>query len=94
MTNHCPTISLKVLYGELLSKEPHTFLEALSSRPGKEQRRLAWLAGAMDGSGMPKEMLGRVRAELSKIGAQKRNRLSAVAKLSLSEVNRANGVWR
>jgi len=84
--------SVGVFFGELLSKEPRTFLMALSSRPRKEQRQLAWLAGAMDGSGMPKEMLRQVRGKLSKIGGQRRNRLSFVAKLSLSEVNRANSV--
>lgn len=84
--------SLGSFYGELLSKEPSTFLKALASRPKKEQRQLAWLAGAMDGSGMPEEMLHHVRAALSKMGAQRRNRLSAVARLSLSEVNRANRV--
>jgi hypothetical protein len=86
--------SLGAFFGELLSKEPRTFLRVLSSRPRKEQRRLAWLAGAMDGSGMPKEMLREVRAKLSKIGAQRRNRLSSVARLSLSEVSRANSVGR
>jgi hypothetical protein len=85
--------SLGSFYGELLWKEPHTFLKALSSRPKKEQRHLAWLAGAMDGSGMPKEMLLEVQAKLRKIAAQKR-RFSSVARLSLSEVNRANSVER
>ena len=84
--------SLGVFYGELLSKEPHTFLKAIASRPRKEQRQLAWLAGAMDGSGMPKEMLREVRVELSRIGAQRRNLLSSVARLSLAEVNRANKI--
>lgn len=41
---------------------------------------------------MPKEMLRGVRAELSNIGAQRRNRLSPVARLSLAEVNRVNSV--
>ena len=86
--------SLGSFYGELLSKEPRTFLNALASRPRKEQRQLAWLAGAMDGSGMPKEMLQQVRAVLSKMGAQRRNRLSSVARLSLAEVDRANGAGR
>jgi hypothetical protein len=86
--------SLDSFYGELLSKEPRTFLNALASRPRKEQRQLAWLAGAMDGSGMSKEMLQHVRAVLGKIGEQRRNRLSPVARLSLAEVNRANGIGR
>ncbi len=41
--------SLGVFYGELLSEEPRTLLKALASRPRKEQRRLAWHAGKMDG---------------------------------------------
>ena len=86
--------SLGVFYGELLLKKPRTFLKALGHRPRKEQRQLAWHAGAMDGSGMPKEMMRQVRAELSKIGAQRRSRLSSVARLSLSEVDRANKVGR
>lgn len=86
--------SLGVFFGELLSEEPRTFLRALASRPRREQRRLARLAGGMDGGGMPEEMLRRVRAELSRIGARRRDRLSAVARLSLSEVNRANSAAR
>jgi hypothetical protein len=58
--------SLGSFYGELLSNEPLTFLKALASRPRKEQHQLAWLAGAMDGGGMPKEMLRQMRAVLSK----------------------------
>jgi hypothetical protein len=86
--------SLGVFYGDLLWKEPRTFLKALASRSKEDQRQLASLAGAMDGSGMPREMLAKVRATLRKMGAQKRNRLSPVARLSLSEVNRANRVER
>ena len=86
--------ALGSFYGESLSKEPRTFLKALASRPRKEQRQLAWLAGAMDGSGMPKEMLRQVRAVLRNIGAQRQNRLSSVARLGLSEVNRANSAGR
>jgi hypothetical protein len=86
--------SIGVFLGELLWKEPRTFLNALASRPKREQRRLAGLAGAMDGSGMQKEMLREVRTKLRKMGARRRSRLSPVAKLSLLEVNRVNGVVR
>jgi hypothetical protein len=84
--------SLGIFYGDLLWKEPRIFLKALASRPRKEQRQLAWLAGGMDGSGMPKRMLREVQVMLRKIAGQKRNRLSPVARLSLSEVNKANGI--
>jgi hypothetical protein len=84
--------SLGVFYGELLRKEPVTFLKALISRPRKQQHELAFLAGAMDGSGMSKEMLREVQTKLIKIRARRGNRLSSVARLSLMEVNRANKV--
>lgn len=86
--------SLGTCYGELLSKELRTFLKAFASRPRKEQRQLARHAGTMDGSGMAKERLQHVRAVLNKLGAQRHDCLSAVARLSLAEVNRANDVGR
>lgn len=52
--------SLGDFYGELLWKEPRTFLKALASRRRSDQRHLARLAGGMDGSGMPDEMLREV----------------------------------
>ena len=82
--------SLGSFYADLLHREPRTFLTALASRPKTAQHRLARLAGSMDGSGMPKEMLGDVKITLSKIAAQRSSRLSSVARLCLAEVSKAN----
>ena len=86
--------SLGSFYGELLWKEPDAFLKALVSRPKKEQHKLASQAAAMDGSGMPKEMLREVKSKLSKIVGQKHSRLSPVARLCLSELNKVRAVER
>src|SRR2546421_12838646 len=59
-------------YAELLLKRPLEFLQALTPRPEKEQRQLAWLAGGTDGSGMSPETLHKVQASLKKI-AKHRN---------------------
>jgi len=82
--------SLGSFYAEVLHHQPRVFLSSLASRPKKAQHHLARLAGAMDGSGMPKEMLREVKFKLRKLAAQKRSELSAVARLCLSEIEKAN----
>lgn len=84
--------SLGSFYGELLWKEPDELLKALVSRPKKEQHKLASSAAAMDGSGMPKDMLREVKSKLSKIAGQKHSRLSPVARLCLSELNKVRAI--
>ena len=58
-------------YANVLWKHPHVFLEALRSRPRKEQKQLAWLAGAIDGSGMSANMLLDVRRTLGKLSSNR-----------------------
>lgn len=76
-------------YAKVLWKHPRVFLESLSSRPRKEQKELAWMAGATDGGGMPADMLREVRHALTRFSSR-RSRLSSIARLCLKEVNRAN----
>lgn len=82
--------SLGSFYGELLSKEPRELLNGLSPRPQKAQRKLAWLAATMDGSGMPKEMFVEARSRLRRIVGQRHSRLAGVARLCLLELEKAN----
>ena len=86
--------SLGTFYAEVLYHEPRVFLSALNSLPKKAQHQLARLAGSMDGSGMPKEMLRGVKSELSKVAARRNSRLSSVARLCLAEVSKANRTER
>lgn len=82
--------SLGSFYGELLAKHPKTFMTALVKRPVPEQRELAFMAGVMDGSGMPEDKLRKVRTALRQLAAQKQTRLVSVVNLCLDEVNKAN----
>ena len=86
--------SLGSFYADVLHQQPRVFLTALASRPKQAQHHLARLAGSMDGSGMPKEMLREVKFKLRKLTAQKSSRLSSVARLCLSEIEKANRVER
>jgi hypothetical protein len=77
-------------YSQVLWKSPREMLEALRSRPTKEQRSLSKLAGSVDGSGMPNNMLRDVRRSLSRIASQRNDRLASVARICLVEINTAN----
>jgi hypothetical protein len=82
---------LGTFFGELLWKDPVSFLHALSTRPRREQPKLSFLAGSTDGSGMPSDWLTDVRRSLRKISSA-RVPLSSVARICLREVNRANSL--
>ena len=77
-------------YSHVLSKQPRTFLSALRSRPKTRQRHLCWMAGHTDGSGMGTEMLRRVQHSLRVISSRPNDSLSTVARICLTNVNRAN----
>ena len=77
-------------YSNVLSKDPRAFLSSLRSRPLKEQRHLCWMAGTTDGSGMGTEMLRDVRHSLRVISSRPNDALSAVARVCMANVNRAN----
>jgi hypothetical protein len=79
---------LGTFYSSVLSKSPRTFLASVRLRPFKEQRHLCWMAGATDGSGMPKDILQDVQRSLRRISSHRQDRLSSVANICLTEVNR------
>ena len=81
---------LGTFYSDVLWKHPRAFLGSLSSRPSKQQRRLCNVTGGTDGSGMPPGALKDVRRTLARIMSQDQDRLSRVARICLSEVNRTN----
>ena len=81
---------LGTFYSDVLWKHPRTFLGSLSSRPSKQQRYLCNLTGGTDGSGMPPGALKDVRRALARIMSQDQDRLSRVARICLTEVNRTN----
>jgi len=82
-------------FGEdVLQKSPRLFLNAIASRPKSQQRELAFLAGTMDGSGMPENVLKEVRAKLRHISTQRNDPLAQIAKLCLSRVEAANRASR
>jgi hypothetical protein len=76
-------------YAEVLWRRPALFLNSLRFWARKEQKELAWMAGAADGGGMSDKMLRDVRRSLNKI-SDRRSNLSSLARLCLSEVNKAN----
>jgi hypothetical protein len=80
-------------YSEILWKRPALFLNSLRFRVRKEQKELAWMAGAADGSGMSDKMLHDVRGSLNKISTSRSN-LSLLARFCLSQVNKANAAAR
>lgn len=77
-------------YAQLLLKRPLEFLQALTARPEKEQRKLSWLAGATDGSGMSPETRGKVQASLGKLAKQSGGKLASTARICLSEITKVN----
>ncbi|MEW6125705.1 MAG: hypothetical protein AB1757_01470 [Acidobacteriota bacterium] len=77
-------------YADILQHQPEKFLLALQTRKPKEQRELAWLAGAEDGSGMPPETLSEVMISLERISEQKSNRLADTARRCLKEIEKVN----
>lgn len=78
-------------FGEdVLLKSPRLFLSGIARRPRREQTALAFLAGAMDGGGMSKDMLRDVRRKLRPISQLQNDPLAPVAKICLSSVVAAN----
>jgi hypothetical protein len=75
-------------YSNVLSRNPRPFLASVRLRPSKEQHHLCWMAGGTDGSGMPKDMLRDVQRSLRRISSHRQDRLSSVANICLTEVNR------
>ncbi|PYP83187.1 MAG: hypothetical protein DMF61_23980 [Blastocatellia bacterium AA13] len=79
---------------DVLWKNPRLFLNAIVSRPRRQQEELSFSAGAMDGSGMPKEILRGVRSNLRRMSRQQNEPLAAIARLCLSRVEAANRAAR
>lgn len=77
-------------YSNVLFRTPRTFLSAMRTRPAKQRKRLCWMAGVTDGSGMGTEMLRHVRHSLRVISSRADDPLSSVATVCLANANRAN----
>lgn|GEM_PF-3582882 len=78
-------------FGEdVLVKTPRLFLSSIARRPRSDQAALSFLAGSMDGSGMPKNMFRDVKNKLRRILRLQYDPLAPVAKICLSSVVAAN----
>jgi hypothetical protein len=82
--------SLGDFYSSILWKQPRLFLGVLSGLPPKTQRVDAMLAATVDGGGMEPKMLRDVRVSLRSITANSDDPLARIARLCLTEVNKAN----
>jgi hypothetical protein len=82
--------SLGSFYSTALWKRPRLFLSVLAGLPPRIQRADAMLAATTDGGGMDPEMLRDVKRSLQRIARNRRDRLSAMARLCLIEVIKGN----
>jgi hypothetical protein len=81
--------TLGPFYSDLVLKNPRLFIRHLSKRPAKEQRAIAWLAGATDGSGMAPSQIRKARLKLRRLESEG-GTMAKTARLCLVEIQRAN----
>jgi hypothetical protein len=82
--------SMGSFYADTLRAQPRLFLKTLATFPWEIQHTDAMLAGYVDGSGMEAAMLSEVRGSLQRISSKPLDPLVRVARLVLTEVNKAN----
>ena len=80
---------LGTFYSDLVLKNPRLFIRYLSKRPVKQQRHIAWLAGATDGSGMAPSQIRKARLKLRRLESEG-GTTAKTARLCLIEIERAN----
>ena len=77
--------ALGTFYSDVLFSQTKGFLIALSRRPKKEQKTLAFLAVSADGSGNPENWNVKIKSRLREI-ADARGKVSLTARLCLGQL--------